>query len=84
MDRSLVFHVILTIDVLRDGEVALNITTGRPCPNAARAQQQVEQLHGAKKKLKTMSLDSWVAKAPTSSTVHCSSPFLSSCSSVLM
>ena len=73
MDRSLVFHVILTIDVLRDGDVALNITTVRPRPNAAcaRAQQQVEQLHGAKKKLKTMSLDSWVAKAPTSSTVYC-------------
>jgi hypothetical protein len=45
-------HVVLTIDVLRDGEVALTITTGKPRPNALHAQQQIEQLQGAKKKLK--------------------------------
>ena len=68
MARSLVFHVVLTIDVLRDGEVALTITTGKPRPNALHAQQQIEQLQGAKKKLKAMTLDSWVAlaKDPTS------------------
>ncbi len=37
MAHSMVFHVILTIDVRPDGEVALNITVDKLRPNAARA-----------------------------------------------
>jgi len=73
MARSLVFHVVLTIDVRPDGEIALNITVDKPRPNAARAQQQsdkIAQLKGAKKKLRAATLDSWVvATAPTSGSV---------------
>ena len=72
MAHSLVFHVVLTIDVRPDGEVALNITADKPRPNAARAQQQsdkIAQLKAVKKKLRATTLDTWVATAQTSGSV---------------